>query len=208
MEEFSLKSNALKQSTLDVCRKLPLLDLVTGTAGNVSARDPESGLIAIKPSGLPYGEMVLDDILLLSPDGEVLEAAEGRKPSYETPTHLEIYRRFGDVNGVVHTHGRYVNILGSLREVIPCGATPTTVRLLLDDIPVIPFIDNGTQEMADQVAPAVGGRAAVVIRNHGPFLVGGTVGLALERAVALEDACEFFYKASLLGSPSLIPRSH
>ncbi len=194
----------LKKQVLEVCKKLPEYQLVTGTAGNVSARDPETGLVAIKPSGVPYQTMDIDDIVVLDLNGVIIEQKAGRKSSFETPTHLEIYRRYPEINGVIHTHARYVNILSAVKDSIPCGTTPTGRRLLKEDIVVIGFINNGTQEMADTVAPALDGKTAVAIQNHGPFTVGETVQLALERAVALEDTSQIYYMASLLGTPSLI----
>ena len=194
----------LKERVLSVCKLLPKLKLVTGTAGNVSARDPKSGLVAIKPSGLSYEKMSIDDIILLSINGEIIEKKHDLKSSFETPTHLEIFRRYPNVNGIIHTHSKFVNILSMVRDNIPCQTTPTGIRLLKNIIKVIPFINNGTQEMADVVALALKDSVAISIKNHGPFLVGETVELALERAIAIEDTSEIFYKASLLGDPSLI----
>lgn len=194
----------LKTEVLSICKKLPQCGLVTGTAGNVSARDSETGLVAIKPSGVPYEEMELDDIVVLTLSGDIIEKKGNRKSSFETPTHLEIYRRYPNVNGVIHTHSKFVNTLSSVMDEIPCATTPTGIRLLLKPIDVIDFINNGTQEMADKVAPSLESSVAVAIRNHGPFTVGETVQLALERAVALEDTSQLYFQASLLGTPSLI----
>lgn len=194
----------LKTEVLNVCKKLPEYGLVTGTAGNVSARDPETGLVAIKPSGVPYQHMDLDDIIVLTASGDIVEKKADRKSSFETPTHLEIYRRYPNINGVIHTHSKFVNTLACVMDEIPCATTPTGLRLLLKPIPVIGFINNGTQEMADKVAPTLDGNVAVAIRNHGPFTVGETLKLALERAVALEDTSQIYFQASLLGKPTLI----
>ncbi len=194
----------LRQQVLDICKKLPLFGLVTGTAGNVSARDQDTGLVAIKPSGVPYESMVPEDIVVLRLDGSIVECRGGLKSSFETPTHLEIYRRYEQIGGIIHTHAKYVNTIGCVFDEIPCGTTPTGVRLLKQNVPVIDFINNGTQEMADRVAPVLADHVAVEIRNHGPFTIGETVQLALERAVALEDTSEIFFQASLLGTPSLI----
>lgn len=202
-----MTTSALKQQVLDVCKKLPQTGLVTGTAGNVSARDPETGLIAIKPSGYSYSDMKIDDIVVLHSDGELEENIHNLKPSFETPTHLEIYRRFPDILGIVHTHSKYAIILSCVRSEIPCLTMPTARRLLLQAVPVIDFINNGTQDMADAVAPNFSDHVAVVIQNHGPFTVGDSVQQAFERAVTLEDTSQIYFQASLLGPPSLIPAS-
>lgn len=194
----------LKKEVLRVCKELPKCGLVTGTAGNVSARDPETNLVAIKPSGVPYETMEIDDIVVLNLDGSVVEKKSNRKSSFETPTHLDIYRIYPHINGVIHTHSKYVNILSSVKREIPCATTPTGRRLLLAPIPVIDFINNGTQEMADKVTPPLKDNVAVAIQNHGPFIIGETLQLALERSIALEDTSQIYYMASLLGKPSLI----
>ena len=97
---------ALKEQVLKANLELPKHDLVTFTWGNVSAIDRESGLIAIKPSGVEYDEMTADDIVLVSL--ETGERVEGRlKPSSDTPTHVELYRAFPSIGGIVHTHSRW-----------------------------------------------------------------------------------------------------
>ena len=97
---------ALKEQVLKANLELPKHDLVTFTWGNVSAIDRASGLIAIKPSGVEYDEMTADDIVLVSL--ETGERVEGRlKPSSDTPTHLELYRAYPSIGGIVHTHSRW-----------------------------------------------------------------------------------------------------
>ena len=194
----------LQTEVRNVCKKLPEYGLVTGTAGNVSARDPETGYVAIKPSGFPYDQMEIDDIIVMTLDGQVIAKKADKNPSIEAPTHLEIYKRCPEVNGIIHSHSKFVNILSSVRDEIPCATTPTGLRLLKKPIPVIRFVDNGTQEMADLVAPSLVENVAVAIRNHGPFIVGESLELAFERTVALEDTSEIYFQASLLGTPSLL----
>ena len=101
---------ALKEQVLKANLELPKHDLVTFTWGNVSAIDRASGLIAIKPSGVEYDEMTADDIVLVSL--ETGERVEGRlKPSSDTPTHLELYRAYPSIGGIVHTHSRWATSL-------------------------------------------------------------------------------------------------
>lgn len=200
MEEIDLQS-----LVLSICKKLPELGLVSGTEGNVSARDPETGFVGIKPSSFPYDQMEADDIIIMTVSGEIITNKNDRKPSFETSTHLEIYRRFPDVNGVIHSHSKFVNILSSVRNEIPCATTPTGLHLLKKPVPVIEFVDYGTQEMAERVAHSLDRSVAVAIRNHGPFIIGENLELALQRTVALEDTSQIYFMASLLGTPSLIP---
>lgn len=198
---MSLCTN-LRAELLKYARYLPENDLATGSTGNISARDLETGHIVIKSSGIPYAEMTEDDFTVLTLEGTVLE---GKKPSFETPTHLSIYRTFPDVHAILHTHTRQAIVLAAIKNEIECNLTPTGRRLLKRPIPVIPFIENGTQEMADVVVTALNDHVGVVIRNHGPFVIGESVSEAFQRAVALRDVSQLYYEMSLIGTPSLIP---
>ena len=100
MDVKELKERVLRANLL-----LPKYGLVTFTWGNVSEYDRETGLVAIKPSGVEYDTMTADDIVVLTLDGKKVEGE--LSPSSDTPTHLEIYRNFDNVCGVVHTHSRY-----------------------------------------------------------------------------------------------------
>lgn len=191
----------MRKTLLKYAKYLPENDLATGSTGNISARDPESGYIVIKSSGIPYSEMTEDDFTIVTIEGEVLE---GKKPSFETPTHLDIYRHFPEVQSVLHTHTRQAIVLAATRDTIESHLTPTGRRLLKKPIPIVPFIENGTQEMADIVVEALKDSVGMVIRNHGPFVVGGSVEEAFQRAVALRDVSQLYYEMALIGKPSLI----
>ena len=191
----------MRKTLLKYAKYLPENDLATGSTGNISARDPDSGYIVIKSSGIPYSEMTEEDFTIVTLEGEVLE---GKKPSFETPTHLDIYRQFPEVQSVLHTHTRQAIVLAATRDTIESHLTPTGRRLLKKPIPVVPFIENGTQEMADIVVEALKDSVGMVIRNHGPFVVGGSVEEAFQRAVALRDVSQLYYEMALIGKPSLI----
>ena len=95
----------LKKEVVEANLLLPKYGLVTFTWGNVSAVDRESGLVVIKPSGVPYETLTIDDLVTVSLDGKIVEG--NKRPSSDTPTHLELYRRFKDIKAVVHTHSRW-----------------------------------------------------------------------------------------------------
>lgn len=95
----------LKKEVLEANLLLPKYGLVTFTWGNVSAVDRESGLVVIKPSGVPYETLKEEDLVVVSLDGKIVEG--NKRPSSDTPTHLELYRRFKDIKAVVHTHSRW-----------------------------------------------------------------------------------------------------
>ena len=110
----------LKKQVLEANLMLPKYNLVTFTWGNVSAVDRESGMVVIKPSGVEYGGMTADDMVVVElATGKV---AEGKyKPSSDTPTHLELYRAFENLGGIVHTHSRWATSVGHfLRTVHTC----------------------------------------------------------------------------------------
>lgn len=189
---------------LEISQKFPKLGLATGSTGNVSARDPETGLIVIKCSGVPYDKMTADDFAVLSADGKVVSIKKGLKPSLETPTHLEVYKRYSDIHCVIHTHTKFAIVLSASESDIPCATTPTGRRLLKKPIPVIEFVENGTQEMADKVAAYFENYVAVMIKNHGSFIIGDCTKTAFDRVLGFNDTTEVYYYMKLLGKPSLI----
>lgn len=193
-----------KKKLFHIASSLPANGLATGSTGNISARDPETGYIVIKSSGIPYSEMTWEDFTVLDIDGNVIEVKPGQKSSFETPTHLEIYRRFPEVEAVLHTHIKQAIVLAAVHDEIESNMTPTGRRLLKKPLPVIPFIENGTDEMAKAVTDALPGNVGVVIRNHGPFIIGASIKEVFERTVALRDVCELYYEMSLIGKPSVI----
>lgn len=195
----------VRRELLKYCKALPANDLATGSTGNMSVRNKETGHIVIKCSSIPYDEMTERDFAVLDISGKPIEILEGEKPSFETPTHLAIYRKFPEVNAVLHTHTRHAIVLAAVRNEIESNMTPTGRRLLMHPIPVIPFIENGTNEMAEAVVTALKGNVGVVIRNHGPFIVASNLAEAFQRTVALRDVSQIFYEMMLVGKPSLIP---
>lgn len=193
-----------KRNLFKIASSLPANGLATGSTGNISARDPETGYIVIKSSSIPYNEMCWEDFAVLDLAGNIISIKPGQKSSFETPTHLEIYRRFPQVNSVLHTHIKQAIVLAATLDEIQSNMTPTGRRLLKKPLPVIPFIENGTQEMADKVTAALTDSVGVVIRNHGPFIIGNSIDEVFNRTVALRDVCELYYEMALLGKPSVI----
>lgn len=199
----------LKQAVLAANLALPKHDLVTFTWGNVSAIDHESGLIAIKPSGVEYDEMTADDIVLVSL--ETGERVEGRlKPSSDTPTHVELYRAFPALGGIVHTHSRWatsfaqagvgVDAMGTTQGdyfygQIPCtrAMTPEEIQTAYEKNTGLVIIDEfRTRGLDPAQVPAV------LVRNHGPFAWGKDAADAVHNAVVLEEVSFMNFHAKLL----------
>src|SRR2546428_12693221 len=116
----------LKEQVWKLHQELPKNGLVVWTGGNVSARDPETGLVVIKPSGVLYDELQPEDHVVVNLDGEIVEGK--LKPSSDTASHLYIYRHRPDVNGVVHTHSSYATAFAALGRPIPVYLTAIADR--------------------------------------------------------------------------------
>ena len=111
----------LKQQVLEANLLLPKYGLVTFTWGNVSGIDRASGLVVIKPSGVPYDGMSVEDMVVTDLDGKVVEGKW--KPSSDTPTHVELYKAFPDCGGIVHTHSRWATTFAQAGKEIPAMGT-------------------------------------------------------------------------------------
>ena len=114
----------LKEEVYNAIVLLPKYDLVTFTWGNVSGIDRDQGLMAIKPSGVPYDDLSAEDMVLLELEsGKIVDGK--LKPSSDTPTHLELYKAFDDIGGIVHTHSRWATIFAQAgRSITALGQSP------------------------------------------------------------------------------------
>ncbi|HKG18929.1 MAG TPA: L-ribulose-5-phosphate 4-epimerase [Candidatus Limnocylindrales bacterium] len=182
--------------------ELPRNGLVAWTGGNVSARDPESGLVAIKPSGVRYEDLSAEGMVVIDLDGRQLDGS--LKPSSDTASHLYIYRNRPDVNGIVHTHSRYATAFAAVGRPIPVVLTA-----LADEfggsIPCAGFAVIGDESIGEQVVSTIGSSPAVLLRNHGVFTVGPTAAAAVKAAVMVEDAAATVWAALQIGTPEALP---
>jgi L-ribulose-5-phosphate 4-epimerase len=188
----------------EVCRlhlELPKNNLVAWTSGNVSARDPGSGCVVIKPSGLKYEEMEPAHMVVVTLDGELVEGE--LKPSSDTASHLYIYRQRPDVNGVVHTHSTYATAFAALGRPIPVYLTAIADEFG-GPIPCGGFALIGGEEIGQVVVEAIGRSPAVLLKNHGVFTVGPTPEAALKAAVMVEDNARTVWLALQIGQPDEI----
>lgn len=188
----------------EVCRlhlELPKNNLVAWTSGNVSARDPESGHVVIKPSGLKYEEMEPAHMVVVTLDGELVQG--DLKPSSDTASHLYIYRQRPDVNGIVHTHSAYATAFAALGRPIPVYLTAIADEFG-GPIPCGDFALIGGDEIGQVVVEAIGHSPAVLLKNHGVFTVGPTPEAALKAAVMVEDNARTVWIALQIGTPTEI----
>src|SRR5918911_684037 len=192
----------LKEQVWKLHLELPKNELVKWTGGNVSARDPESGLVVIKPSGVLYEDLRPEDHVVLDLDGNVVEGT--LKPSSDTASHLYIYRHMPDVNGVVHTHSAYATAFAALGRPIPVYLTAMADEFG-GPIPCAGFALIGGEEIGRQVVEHIGNSPAVLLKNHGVFTVGPTARSAVKAAVMVEDVARTVWIALQLGQPDEIP---
>ncbi|HEX6291870.1 MAG TPA: L-ribulose-5-phosphate 4-epimerase [Herpetosiphonaceae bacterium] len=192
----------LKEQLWKLHLELPKNGLVKWTGGNVSARDPESGLVVIKPSGVLYADLRPADHVVINLQGEIVEGH--LKPSSDTASHLYIYRQRPDVNGVVHTHSAYATAFAALGKPIPVYLTAIADEFG-GPIPCAGFALIGGEEIGQQVVAHIGDSAAVLLKNHGVFTVGPTATAAVKAAVMVEDVAKAVWLALQLGTPDEIP---
>jgi L-ribulose-5-phosphate 4-epimerase len=199
---------ALKQQVCEANCQLVSAGLVTLTWGNVSGIDRAEGLVAIKPSGVPYAELKPKHIVVVDLEGRLVEG--DLKPSSDTPTHVALYRAFANIGGVVHTHSRHATIFAQARREIPCLGTthadhfhgPVPVARPLNEQEVAEDYEGHTGTVIIQRFAELNPDTmpAVLVAGHAPFAWGSTVEKAVENAVALEAVA-----AMAIGTWSLDP---
>ena len=187
----SLKKRVFEQNIALVKHGLVVL-----TWGNVSARDLESGLVAIKPSGVPYDTMTPEDMVVVDIDGNKIEG--DLNPSSDLPTHLYLYKQYPTLGGIVHTHSTYATAFAqSGREITPYGTTHADAfygavpcsRELSDEEIAEEYEWNTGKVIAETVTDA-DAIPAILVKNHGVFTWGSTPEKAVENAVTLEEVAK------------------
>ena len=186
----------LKEELYNLHLELPKNELVKWTGGNVSARDSESGLVVIKPSGVRYEVLRPEDHVVVNLDGEVVEGS--LKPSSDTASHLYIYRHREDVNGVVHTHSPYATAFAAVGRPIPCCLTAIADEFG-GPIPCADFALIGSEAIGKQVVEHIGLSKAVLLKQHGVFTIGETAAAAVKAAVMVEDVAKAVWLALQIG---------
>jgi L-ribulose-5-phosphate 4-epimerase len=173
----------LRRQIVETAQQLVLDGLVHGAQGNISARDRESGLIAITPSAVPKASLTVEDIGIVDPHGQLVE---GRwKPTSETPMHTIFYRERADVGAVVHSHAPYATAYGLQNDPLPVVLIEAA-GCLGAQVPVAPYRRPGTDEVARIALESAGDGVAVILANHGLLTVGDSLTRAYEASLAVE----------------------
>ncbi len=207
---------ALKKEVCLANRELVSQGLVTLTWGNVSGIDREQGLVVIKPSGVPYEELGPSHMVVVNLDGEVVQG--DLRPSSDTPTHVHLYREFGAIGGITHTHSRYATMFAQARREIPClgtthadhfhGAVPLSRVLSPDEVEA--DYERCTGQVIVERFAELDYRAmpAVLVAGHGPFTWGSDAYESLHNAVALEAVAQIAYGTWQLHSKAPLLESY
>lgn len=192
----------LKEELYHLHLELPKNELVKWTSGNVSARDPDTGLVVIKPSGVRYEVLRPEDHVVVDLNGQTVEGQ--LRPSSDTASHLYIYRHMERVNGIVHTHSPYATAFAAVGEAIPCSLTAIADEFG-GPIPCAGFALIGGDAIGKQVVEHIGSSKAVLLRQHGVFSVGESATAAVKAAVMTEDAARTVWLAMQIGEVEPLP---
>lgn len=197
-----MKLEAIRHALVGLHEELPRHNLVVWTGGNVSARDPESNLVAIKPSGVRYEDLTAESMVVVDLAGNVVEGT--LNPSSDTASHLYIYRHRPDVNGVVHTHSRYATAFAAVGRPIPVYLTAQADEFG-GEIPCAGFALIGDDSIGALVVEGIGHSPAILLKNHGVFTVGPSAVAAVKAAVMVEDIAATVWAALQIGTPDVLP---
>ena len=196
----------LKEEVLKANLLLPKYGLVVFTWGNVSAIDREKGVVAIKPSGVEYDDMQAEDIVIVDlATGNVLDGK--LKPSSDTPTHLELYKQFPNIGGIVHTHSRWATIFAQAKHPIKAYGT-THADYFYGEIPCTRLLSEAeiTGEYELNTGKVIvetfkdldpGFVPGVVVASHGPFAWGKNALDAVHNAVVMEEVSMMSWHAKV-----------
>ncbi len=202
-----MKLEKLQKQVLQANKDLPTFGLVKLTWGNVSAAWHEEDLMIIKPSGIDYEKLRLEDLVSIRiSDGKVISGK--LRPSSDSPTHLEIYRAFPDIGGITHTHSRYATIFSQAGLEIPClgtthadhfnGTVPLARTLTVEEVDEAYEYHTGksiVETLRDRDPMAM---PAVLLPHHGPFTWGKDATASLINAIALEEVALMAWQNILL----------
>ncbi len=205
-----MRLEVLRQELLALHAELPRNNLVAWTGGNISVRDPETGLVVIKPSGIRYQDLTVGSMVVVDLDGRVVEGAF--QPSSDTASHLYVYRHRSDVFGVVHTHSRYATAFAAVGRSIPVYLTAQADEFG-GEIPCVGFALIGDEAIGKLVVGEIGQSPAILLRQHGVFTIGSTATAAVKTAVMVEDIAATVWAALQIGTPEpldddLVERLH
>jgi len=182
-------------------KKLITSNLTTGSGGNLSIINRETGLVAVSPSGIEYLDMQPEDVVVVDLQGRVKEGS--CTPSSELSAHLGLYRIREDIGAVLHTHSVYATTIACLHWDLP--AVHYLVGFAGTKVPLAPYATYGSEELADNVCTTIGLSNAVLLANHGLIAVGKDLKTAFVIAEEIELVARIYYQARAVGEPVILP---
>lgn len=206
---------ALKETVCEANLELSRRGVVLYTWGNVSGIDRARGLVVIKPSGVPYQGMQPSDMVVVDLEGRIVEGT--LRPSSDTPTHLELYKAFPEIGGVVHTHSTHAVVFAQAGMELPplgtthadyfYGAVPVSRSLTRDEVQEA--YEKNTGRVIVETVQETGREAldvpGVLVRNHGPFTWGKDPEEAVYHSVVLEEIAEMAWKTLQINPVAALP---
>jgi L-ribulose-5-phosphate 4-epimerase len=192
----------LREHVCGLLKELPKYHLVCLTSGNISVRDTQSGLVVIKPSGVPYEDLTPDMMPIVEPGGKKVWG--DLKPSSDTASHLYIYSQMDEINGIVHTHSPYATAFAAAGLPIPVLFSETAEEFG-GEIPCSDFVLIGDEAIGEQVVRYGQKTLAVVLKKHGIFTIGSTARKALDLAILAENSAHIAWLGKSLGANEEIP---
>jgi ribulose-5-phosphate 4-epimerase/fuculose-1-phosphate aldolase len=193
---------ALRELLVRLARKMLAAGLVTGTSGNLSAREPGSDRVLITPSGVDYETIRPEDLVAVGLDGQ--STRHGLTPSVDLPNHLAVYRARPEVNGVVHTHSPYAAAFSVVGEPVP-SLLLEAAGFLGGAVRPMDYVPPGGNEAIPRLVAALAGQRAVLLPNHGVLAIGETLPKAFHAAIAVEEGARVAWLVRQLGRPRPVP---
>ena len=195
-------SKKFKKIIVDTGRELYKQNLTIGTWGNISILDSETGLVYIKPSGMDYNEINLEDVIVVDKKGKTIEGF--RKPSIEMPMHLSIYNAREDVGAIVHYHPIYSSVLAVTGFSLP-GICEDFVQIVGEKVLCAKYALPGSEELAENAVASLGSRNAVFLLNHGTLCVGKDMKEAMRVCYVVEKTAHIYILSKSVGKCRIIP---
>lgn len=189
-----------RNAVIEYGRKLITSQLTTGTGGNLSYYNRSEGLVAIKPSAVDYFKMQPEDVVIVTPEGKVVDGV--LQPSIEIRIHLDLLNSRDDINAVVHTHQVCATTIACMNWELP--AVHYLVGFSGNKVPIAKYAPIGTQELSDNIIDAIGDYNACLMSNHGIVTVGKDMMSAFNAAEEIELVSKIFIQCKSIGEPKIL----
>lgn len=189
-----------RKSIVEYGKKMITSQLTTGSGGNLSVINRSQGLVAIKPSGADYMQLLPEDVVVVDLDGTIVEG--DLVPSSELRFHLALLKHRADITAVVHTHQVYATTIACLNWELP--AVHYLIGFSGNKVPLAKYATYGTQELCDNIIEAIGMYNACLMANHGIVTVGLDIAAAFTVAEELELVSRLYYQSKCIGEPVIL----